>query len=92
MTDLALLLPKVLSIVEQAGTVILQHYADGTTVSHKADASPVTAADEAGEAVILAALRELTPDLPIVAEEAVAKGEVPEVGDGPFWLVGPKRG
>ena len=73
----ALLLPKVLSIAEQAGAVILQHYTQGTTVSTKADASPVTAADEAGEAVILAALRALTPDVPIVAEEAVSRGEMP---------------
>ena len=57
----------------------------------KADASPVTAADEAGEAIILAGLRELTPNLPIVAEEAVA-GEAPEVGDGLFWLVDPLDG
>ena len=72
----ALLLPKVLEIAERAGAVIMQHYAAGTTVATKADASPVTAADEAGEAVILAALRELTPDMPIVAEEAVARGEI----------------
>ena len=50
MTAPALLLPKVLAIVEQAGAVILQHYTEGTTVARKADASPVTAADEAGEA------------------------------------------
>jgi 3'(2'), 5'-bisphosphate nucleotidase len=87
-----LLMPKVLAIAEQAGAVILEHYHGETTVSTKADASPVTAADEAGEAVILAALRELTPNVPIVAEEAVAKGEVPEVGDGPFWLVDPLDG
>ena len=61
-------------------------------VTTKADASPVTAADEAGEAVILAGLRELTPDLPIVAEEAVAQGRLPDVGDGPFWLVDPLDG
>ena len=88
----ALLLPKVLTIAEQAGAVILQHYAAGTTVSRKADSSPVTEADEAGEAVILAALRLLTPDVPIVAEEAVSRGELPNVGDGPFWLVDPLDG
>ena len=92
MTAPSLLLPKVLAIVEQAGAVILQHYTDGTTVSRKADSSPVTTADEAGEAVILAGLRALTPEVPIVAEEAVAKGEVPEVGAGEFWLVDPLDG
>ena len=88
----ASLLPKVLSIAEQAGAVILQHYTQGTTVSTKADASPVTAADEAGEAVILAGLRALTPEIPIVAEEAVSRGEIPDVGDGAFWLVDPLDG
>ena len=88
----ALLLPKVLTIAEEAGAVILRHYAAGTTVSRKADTSPVTEADEAGEAVILAALRLLTPDVPIVAEEAVSRGELPDVGDGPFWLVDPLDG
>ncbi len=88
----ALLLPKVLSIAEQAGAVILQHYAQGTSVSTKADSSPVTAADEAGEAIILAGLRALTPEIPIVAEEAVSRGEIPDVGEGAFWLVDPLDG
>jgi 3'(2'), 5'-bisphosphate nucleotidase len=88
-----LLLPKVVAIAERAGALVMEHYAGGTTaVSTKADSSPVTAADEAGEAAILAALRELTPDVPIVAEEAVARGELPEVGADPFWLVDPLDG
>jgi 3'(2'), 5'-bisphosphate nucleotidase len=87
-----LLLPKVIAIAERAGAVILEHYHGDTTVRAKADASPVTAADEAGEAVILAGLRELSPEIPIVAEEAVAAGQVPEVGTGPFWLVDPLDG
>ena len=92
MLDPAQLLPRVLEIAELAGAVILEHYATGTAVKTKADASPVTAADEAGEAVILAALRDLTPDVPIVAEEAVAAGRIPDVGDAPFWLVDPLDG
>lgn len=87
-----LLMPKVLAIAEQAAAVVMEHYRGEVTVTAKADASPVTAADEAGEAVILEGLRALTPDLPIVAEEAVAQGQVPEVGDGPFWLVDPLDG
>ena len=61
-------------------------------VRAKADASPVTAADEAAEAVILARLAELTPEIPVVAEETVAAGRVPEIDDGPFWLVDPLDG
>src|SRR5215208_5687111 len=88
----ALLLPQVLAIAERAAAIILQHYSQGTSVAAKADNSPVTAADEAAEAVILAGLRELTPNIPIVAEEAVARGEVPEVGQEAFWLVDPLDG
>ncbi len=87
-----LLLPKVVALAEAAGAVIMEHYRGEVAVALKADASPVTAADEAGEAVILEGLRALTPDLPVVAEEAVAKGAAPEVGDGPFWLVDPLDG
>ena len=42
--------------------------------------------------MILEALRELTPDIPVVAEEAVARGEIPSVGGGRFWLVDPLDG
>jgi len=46
----------------------------------------VTAADRAGEAAILAALRILIPDVPVVAEEEVSEGRIPEVKDR-FFLV-----
>lgn len=87
-----LLLPEVIAIAERAGAVILEHYRGSIKARAKADASPVTAADEAGEAVILAGLRELAPGIPIVAEEEVAAGRMPELGDGPFWLVDPLDG
>ena len=50
-----------------AGEVVLEHYGEGVLVREKADASPVTAADEAAEAVILARLAELTPEIAVVA-------------------------
>jgi len=34
----------------------------------------------------------LTPDIPVVAEESVAAGRMPEVGGRPFWLVDPLDG
>jgi 3'-phosphoadenosine 5'-phosphosulfate (PAPS) 3'-phosphatase len=42
--------------------------------------------------VILAALRELTPDVPVVAEEAVARSGAPERAGRRFWLVDPLDG
>ena len=96
----AALLPGLLALAGRAGDAILAHYGAGGGAAGaiearvKADASPVTAADEAAEAIILEGLARLTPDLPVVAEEAVAAGRIPNVAgsDGPFWLVDPLDG
>jgi 3'(2'), 5'-bisphosphate nucleotidase len=92
MPDLDRLLPEIVALADRAGAVILEHYHGDVAVRAKADASPVTAADEAAEAVILARLAELTPDIPAVAEETVAAGHVPAIAEGPFWLVDPLDG
>jgi 3'(2'), 5'-bisphosphate nucleotidase len=92
MQDLDRLLPEIVALADRAGAVILEHYHGDVAVRAKADASPVTAADEAAEAVILAHLANLTPAIPVVAEETVAAGHVPEIDDGPFWLVDPLDG
>src|ERR687892_2734317 len=88
----ARLLPELVALAERAGRVILEHYHPGTEVRAKADASPVTAADEAAEAVILEGLGRLTPEVPVVAEESVAAGAIPELEGQPFWLVDPLDG
>ena len=86
------LLPEIVALADRAGMVILEHYQGDVAVRAKADASPVTAADEAAEAVILARLAELTPEIPVIAEERVASGHVPDVDAGAFWLVDPLDG
>ena len=85
------LLDALLPIARQAGAAIMDIYATDFAVRGKADASPVTEADERAEALILPALASLTPDIPIVAEEAVAAGHIPTVGER-FWLVDPLDG
>ncbi|GAB4234331.1 MAG: 3'(2'),5'-bisphosphate nucleotidase CysQ [Kiloniellaceae bacterium] len=81
-------------IAERAGKVILAYYveAEDIEVREKDDASPVTEADEAAETFILGALNTLTPEIPVVAEEAMAAGEEPDVSGGRFWLVDPLDG
>jgi 3'(2'), 5'-bisphosphate nucleotidase len=81
-------------IAERAGKVILGYYveAEEIAVREKDDASPVTEADEAAEAFILGALNTLTPDIPVVAEEAMAAGEQPVIEGNRFWLVDPLDG
>jgi 3'(2'), 5'-bisphosphate nucleotidase len=79
-------------LAREAAREIMRIYAGDHGVRDKADSSPVTDADHAAEAVIVAGLRALTPDVPVVAEEEMAAGRVPEIGDGPFWLVDPLDG
>lgn len=68
-------------------------YATDFDVETKEDHSPVTAADKAAEHVILSALRSDLPlSLPIISEEAASEGNVPDVGNTPYWLVDPLDG
>ncbi|MBP7336596.1 3'(2'),5'-bisphosphate nucleotidase CysQ [Niveispirillum sp.] len=90
--ELAGLLPAIRAAAEQASAAILRHYEAGTQVTEKADGSPVTAADEDADAIILAALRDLTPTIPVVTEEEVAAGRIPDISAGTFWLVDPLDG
>lgn len=84
---------RVRDITLRAGKAILEVYRSDFEVEHKGDASPVTVADQRAEELILAALRrEVTDAWPIVAEEAVAAGDIPTVGGSPFWLVDPLDG
>ena len=87
------LLESVCRVAREAGEVIMPYFrAPDLETRRKADRSQVTEADEAAERLILERLAVLTPDIPVVAEESVAAGRVPEIGDGPFWLVDPLDG
>jgi 3'(2'), 5'-bisphosphate nucleotidase len=91
--DKPALLLDLTALAHRAGAAILDIYArPDQGERRKTDASPVTDADHAAEAIILAGLGRLTPDIPVVAEEEVAAGRTPEVGAGPFWLVDPLDG
>ena len=89
--DLAALLASVRPIAEQAAAATLRFYGS-TDSAAKADGSPVTAADQAAEDIILPQLRALTPDIPVVSEEEASKGLTPEVTGSRFWLVDPLDG
>jgi len=79
-------------LARKAAREIMRIYAGDLGERTKADKSPVTDADHAAEAIIVAGLRELTPGVAIVAEEEVAAGWTPVIGTGPFWLVDPLDG
>ena len=75
-----------------AGRAIMAIHRAGPDVQIKPDSSPVTEADEEAERLILADLRRHFPAIPIVAEEAVAAGHVPDSSAGLFFLVDPLDG
>jgi 3'(2'), 5'-bisphosphate nucleotidase len=85
------LIEALLAAAVAAGRASLEIYRTGFTVSHKADQSPVTAADHASEKIILERLAQLAPAVPVVAEEAAAAGAVPRVREE-FFLVDPLDG
>lgn len=78
-------------IVRKAGAIVMTIYNSGFDVRSKADATPVTEADERAEAFIVPALRALAPGVPVVAEEMAARGQADAIGRR-FWLVDPLDG
>lgn len=76
----------------KAGREIMRIYRGGIEVERKADESPVTQADRAGERIIIAGLTKLFPAVPIVAEEAISEGHAPGDLGNEFFLVDPLDG
>ena len=92
--ELAALLQPVIDLAWQAGERILAIYGQSRIrITEKADQSPLTAADLASQEVILAGLRRLTPDIPMLAEESADETPIDERRNWRrFWLVDPLDG
>lgn len=81
------LLEPLLAAATRAGTRIMADWKSLQPVRAKADGSPTTDTDAAAEAIIIDAIRQIC-DLPIIAEEAHARGESPVItADEPFFLI-----
>lgn len=89
--NLGSVLEAIIPIVRKGGEKIMEIYQTDFEIKGKADSSPVTLADEQAERVMVPLLQALLPGVPVVAEEAVASGEIPVVADT-FWLVDPLDG
>ena len=80
-------------IALQAGDAILEIYNTDFDVETKGDASPVTKADQVAEDFITQRIKaDISDKWPIVGEEAVSAGNIPNVEGTPFWLVDPLDG
>ena len=84
------LLEALAPAVRAAGALIETIREAGHITRHKADASPVTEADEAAELLLTAAIRALDT-APIIGEEAHAGGYRPDAC-ARFWLIDPLDG
>src|SRR5688500_17617245 len=91
MLDEKNLLEACVVAARDAGAEILKLVAAGFEVETKSDQSPVTVCDRAAEAIILAALARAAPGVPVIAEEEVAAGRIPDHGDT-YFLVDPLDG
>jgi len=74
-----------------AGREVMDIYQRPLKPRQKADLTPVTAADEASERIILAGLAELETQTPVISEEAASAGRIPAVSTR-FYLVDPLDG
>lgn len=74
-------LDDLVALALAAGREIMAVREQGFTTERKRDGSPVTLADRRAEALIEAGLAHLAPAVPMIGEEAVASGRIPETGD-----------
>lgn len=79
-------------VCEKAAALILPLWRADIVVDRKSDSSPVTEADRRGEALILAELKRLYPDVPVISEEDASDFGVPEAIGPRFFLVDPLDG
>ncbi|WP_130536793.1 3'(2'),5'-bisphosphate nucleotidase CysQ [Thiomicrorhabdus indica] len=97
-SQLQLWLPQVAQIALQAGRLISQMYRENQQqafldVEKKKDGTPVTEADLQADRLISQALKVLTPNIPLVTEESVAKVPYEQRQNwSTFWLVDPMDG
>jgi len=90
--DLKSFIEPIVALAEDAGRAILEVYSTDFEVQSKSDESPLTTADLASNQRIVAGLRQLTPDLPIISEES----GLPDFDERRqwdcYWLIDPLDG
>lgn len=84
---------QVIELAYRAADAILAVYDSEFAVQHKDDRSPLTAADLASHRCIVAGLRALTPDIPVLSEESAHEvSNAERCGWSRLWVVDPLDG
>jgi len=89
--ELTRLVAEIADLASEAGARILSIAAENRAPRAKPDLSPVTAADDAAEEVIIDGLERILPGVPVIAEEAASRGSLPRPR-GSYLLVDPIDG
>ena len=79
-------------IAREAGSVVLEVYGTEFSVDVKEDKSPLTEADRRANAVIVAWLERLYPEIPVISEETRTVAYDERKDWDYFWLVDPLDG
>ena len=91
-SDLNATTERVIEISILAGREILRFYKTDFEFRNKSNNSPVTEADLAANEIILAGLKSLTPEIPVISEEV----RIPEYAERSkwqyYWLIDPLDG
>jgi 3'(2'), 5'-bisphosphate nucleotidase len=85
------LVAAIADLASEAGARILHINAQNLPPRTKPDRSPVTAADEAAEEIIVEGLERILPGVPVIAEEAFSRAKLPRPR-GNYLLVDPIDG
>jgi 3'(2'), 5'-bisphosphate nucleotidase len=86
------LIGEVVKLAQRAGDAILSVYGEQFEVTHKSDQSPLTLADLRAHEIIVAGLHALTPDVPVLSEEASDIPFEQRRQWSRYWLVDPLDG
>ncbi len=85
-------LTPLLAAVRAAGAEILKIYATDFDVEIKGDDSPLTAADQAANEVLMTYVKTYTPDIPVISEENKEIAYADRKDWTKFWLIDPLDG
>jgi 3'(2'), 5'-bisphosphate nucleotidase len=88
--DLGVAAEVLTSAAAKAGSAIMAHYGATNEIDYKDDQSPVTQADRDANEILVSALRDLAPNIPVVSEESTTDRKAP-LGRT-FFLVDPLDG
>ncbi len=92
METLEVILQDCHSVIREAGALLMNHFDRPLNIRFKGQFNMVTEADLASERFIIDALRQLTPEIPVMSEEEAESGGGVERDNCWMWVVDPLDG